>query len=142
MWTSVSAQTVSYVLTRQESLDRSDCAQRQIPIRSVFIFNTGQDVRPPAPRGVFDVSDLNGAVQENIEAIRDVLADQGRLTGDARSLPAEADLYGAGLTSLATVGVMLALEDRFDVEFPETLLSRETFRNIAAIEEAIRSLRD
>ena len=86
------------------------------------------------------MSDPSGAVQDNLTAIRDVLAEQGRLTGDAKALTPEADLYGAGLTSLATVGVMLALEDRFDVEFPESLLSRETFRNIAAIEEAIRSL--
>ena len=43
------------------------------------------------------------------------------------------DLYQAGLTSLATVGLMLAIEDAFDIEFPDALLSRKTFRSIDAL---------
>ena len=74
------------------------------------------------------------------QAIRDVLVQQGRLTGDVSAIDAETDLYSAGLTSLATVGIMLALEEKFDVEFPESMLSRETFRSIAAIEDAIARL--
>ena len=35
---------------------------------------------------------------------------------------------------------MLALEDAFDIEFPEPLLKRSTFGSIAAIEEAITDL--
>ncbi len=74
------------------------------------------------------------------QAIRDILAQHARLPVDARGLDAESDLYGAGLTSLATVGVMLALENHFDIEFPETLLKRGTFRSIASIAEAVASL--
>lgn len=77
---------------------------------------------------------------EEIESIREILAEHGRLPVDARTLDAEGDLYTAGLTSLATVGVMLALEDKFDVEFPESLLNRGTFRSIVSIAEAVRGL--
>ena len=35
---------------------------------------------------------------------------------------------------------MLALEDAFDVEFPERLLRRQTFESVAAISEAIEQL--
>jgi acyl carrier protein len=50
------------------------------------------------------------------------------------------DLYNAGLTSLATVAVMLALEDKFNVEFPDNLIGRRTFKSIESIAEAITKL--
>ena len=55
-------------------------------------------------------------------AVRTVLEEHGRLAVDVAALDAEADLYAAGLTSHASVNVMLALEDAFDVEFPERML--------------------
>ena len=73
-------------------------------------------------------------------AIREILAQQGCLPVDVASLGDESDLYTAGLTSLATVGLMLALEDRFDIEFPERMLGRATFRSVAAITEAVAEL--
>lgn len=71
--------------------------------------------------------------------VRDVLAKQGGIS-NARALDDHTDLYTAGLTSLQTVGVMLALEARFDIEFPEGMLSRGTFRSIASIVEAVSGL--
>src|ERR1700757_1473523 len=41
--------------------------------------------------------------------IRTILAEHGRLLVDPAKLSDEADLYEAGLTSLSTVNVMLAL---------------------------------
>jgi acyl carrier protein len=76
----------------------------------------------------------------DISAIRQVLAQHGRLTVDVLTLDEDADLYSAGLTSLATVGIMLALEDRFEVEFPESMLSRGTFRSVSSIAEAVANL--
>ncbi len=73
-------------------------------------------------------------------AIREVLAQHGRLSVDVHSLDENSDLYNAGLTSLATVGIMLALEDRFDIEFPESKLSRVTFRSVATIAEALSDI--
>ena len=76
----------------------------------------------------------------DIAAIRDVLAHHGRLSVDVKTLDQDFDLYGAGLTSLATVGIMLALEDRFEIEFPESMLSRSTFRSVASIADAVARL--
>ena len=71
------------------------------------------------------------------DTIREVLAAHGRLAVDASSLDRDANLYEAGLTSHASVTVMLALEDAFDVEFPDRLLTKATFSSIAAIEAAL-----
>ena len=76
----------------------------------------------------------------NPNDIREILAQHGRLSQDARQLPVSSSLPDAGLTSLATVSVMLALEDRFNVEFPETMLSRKTFESIDSIAEAVTKL--
>ena len=73
-----------------------------------------------------------------IPGIREILSQQGRMTID--NLGEADDLYSAGLTSLATVAVMLALEDRFNVEFPEKMLGRSTFRSMESIAEAIVQL--
>jgi acyl carrier protein len=35
---------------------------------------------------------------------------------------------------------MLALENTFDIEFPDVLLKRDTFKSVAAIQAAIESL--
>lgn len=75
------------------------------------------------------------------EDIRKIVADHGRLSIDVAELPADADLYKAGMTSHASVNVMLALEDHFDVEFPDRMLSRSVFESISSIEAAVTELR-
>ena len=77
----------------------------------------------------------------SFETIREILTQHGRLPIGVETLANDSDLYNAGLTSLATVGLMLALEDAFDVEFPENMLSRKTFESIEAISEAIEELK-
>ncbi len=76
----------------------------------------------------------------DLAIIRDVIAQHGSLSVDATTLKPDTDLYSAGLTSLATVGVMLALEDRFNVEFPESLLRRKTFESLESISDAVAGL--
>jgi acyl carrier protein len=72
--------------------------------------------------------------------IRQILIEHGRLTLDARSLADDADLYQMGLTSHASVNVMLALESKFDIEFPDRMLRRGVFGSIAAMSVAIEEL--
>ena len=74
------------------------------------------------------------------ERLREILAQHGRLSGPVEQIDDRSDLYQAGLTSLATVGLMLAIEDAFDIEFPDALLSRKTFRSIDALAVAIERL--
>ncbi len=73
-------------------------------------------------------------------AVRTVLAEHAKLPVDAGSLGTGEDLYAAGLTSHASVNVMLALEDEFDIEFPDRLLRKSTFSSISAITAAVVGL--
>ena len=74
------------------------------------------------------------------ETIRTILADHGHLPVDMATLRDEDDLYQFGMTSHASVNVMLALEDEFDVEFPEAMLRKSTFESVAAIRIALGEL--
>jgi acyl carrier protein len=74
------------------------------------------------------------------ERIRGVLEQHGKLAADVSTIADDADLYRAGLTSHASVNVMLALEDEFDVEFSERMLRRQTFESVVAIREALAQL--
>lgn len=73
--------------------------------------------------------------------IREILSQCGRLSVPADGLGAEDNLYDAGLSSLATVNVMLAIEEAFDVEFPDHLLTRRSFESIAALEGVVGRLK-
>jgi acyl carrier protein len=72
--------------------------------------------------------------------IRAILAEHGRLSQDASRLSDDADLYQAGMTSHASVNVMLALEGEFDVEFPDHMLKRSVFDSVASIQAALEEL--
>lgn len=71
--------------------------------------------------------------------VRVILEETGGVA-QAASLSADADLVDAGLTSHMTVTVMLALEDEFDVEFPDALLRRSTFATVGSILAALEEL--
>jgi acyl carrier protein len=72
--------------------------------------------------------------------IRRVLRDHARLPVDVDSLDDHADLFVAGMTSHASVNVMLALEDAFDIEFPDSMLKRSVFETIADMAAALGQL--
>jgi len=74
------------------------------------------------------------------DKIHDVLAEHGRLSIDVSALGDLDDLYGLGMTSHASVAVMLALEDSYGVEFPEYMLRKDTFGSVASIRRALEEL--
>jgi acyl carrier protein len=74
------------------------------------------------------------------DQIRTVIKDHGRLPVDVDTLADDADLFQAGMTSHASVNVMLALEDAFDVEFPDRMLKRDVFESIDSIAAAVTEL--
>jgi acyl carrier protein len=78
---------------------------------------------------------------ETDAAIREVLAEHARLPVDPATLQSDDDLFQAGMSSHASVNVMLALEDRFDIEFPDAMLKRSAFESVDAIAEAVNQLR-
>ena len=75
------------------------------------------------------------------ETIRTLLKKSGGLA-TVDQLADDADLYTAGLSSFASVQLMLALEESFDIEFPDALLNRKSFASIAAIQTTVQSLVD
>jgi acyl carrier protein len=74
------------------------------------------------------------------EEIRKILAEHGRILEDMATVGDEDDLFQLGMTSHASVNVMLALEDEFDFEFPERMLRKSTFESISAIRVALTEL--
>lgn len=77
---------------------------------------------------------------ELLPRIRRVLKEHGRLSKDIETLASDADLSQAGMTSHASVNVMLALEGEFDIEFPDAMLKRNVFSSLASIQTALEEL--
>jgi acyl carrier protein len=75
-----------------------------------------------------------------VDQIRTVLKDHGDLASSVDVLAEDSDLYRAGMTSHASVNVMLALEGAFDVEFPDRMLRARVFSSIGAIRAAVEEL--
>jgi acyl carrier protein len=75
-----------------------------------------------------------------VERVRQIIRDHGRLPTDVDTLDDDADLYQAGMTSHASVNLMLALEAAFDVEFPDAMLKRTVFQSVHSISDALRTL--
>ena len=72
--------------------------------------------------------------------IRQVLADHAKLPAAIETISDDADLFRSGMTSHASVNVMLALEDAFNLEFPDSMLRRSVFESVDAIAAAIAEI--
>lgn len=79
-------------------------------------------------------------MSDTVTRIRTILAQHARLAKDAATLADDADLYQAGMSSHASVNVMLALEGAFDIEFPDHMLTRSVFSSVGAIRSAVEEL--
>jgi acyl carrier protein len=82
-----------------------------------------------------------GLTEDEITArVRAVIRSHARLPVDVGDLADDADLFQAGMTSHASVNVMLALEETFDLEFPDSMLTRRMFGSVASIRRAVGAL--
>ncbi len=72
------------------------------------------------------------------DRIRGVIAAHGHLPVDVATLADDADLFQAGMTSHASVNLMLGLEAEFDIEFPDAMLKRSVFQSVSAIADRPR----
>lgn len=72
--------------------------------------------------------------------VRGVLAIHAKTVDDPATIGDFDDLYAAGMTSHATVNLMLALEDEFDVEFLVSQLGRSSFQSIHSICQVLSAL--
>lgn len=74
------------------------------------------------------------------DRVRNIIKDHARLSKDIGLVENSDDLYQAGMTSHASVNVMLALESEFDIEFPDHMLKRSVFESVNAISAAVAQL--
>ena len=74
------------------------------------------------------------------ERIREIVIEHARLPAEINVIDDSTDLYMAGMTSYASVALMLALENEFELEFPDSMLSRGVFQTVDNIAQAIETL--
>jgi len=74
------------------------------------------------------------------DEVRRIVATHVHLVVDVSTLNDHDDLFSVGMSSFASVKLVLALEGAFDIEFPENMLRRNTFESLAAIRVAISEL--
>ena len=76
------------------------------------------------------------------DRIRKIVKDHAGLGLEFEKIDSSTDLYRAGMTSYASVVLMIALENEFELEFPDGMLSRKVFESIDSIADAIESLQE
>jgi acyl carrier protein len=72
--------------------------------------------------------------------VRGIVSVHGRLPVDIATIGDDEDLFHKGMTSTASVSVMLALQAHFGFEFPDSMLRRSTFESVAAMQAAVSEL--
>jgi acyl carrier protein len=82
----------------------------------------------------------DGSIASARDEIAQIVAAMLARRNVTSAVGAGADLRKAGLTSLDMVNLMLAVEDRFDLELPEAEMTPDNFRSIATIEALVRRL--
>ncbi len=75
------------------------------------------------------------------ETLRQLVANHAKLKVDVAELSDNSSLFEAGLTSLNTVNLMLAIEDHFDLEFDEDSLTRDTFKSVDSLMKVVQVLK-
>jgi acyl carrier protein len=71
------------------------------------------------------------------DQLRTIVSEHAGLKLTLKEIGDSTDLYYAGMSSQASVVLMIAVEGHFGLEFPDALLNREVFANIESIATAI-----
>jgi acyl carrier protein len=74
------------------------------------------------------------------DRIRRVVKNHAGIRAPLEDIKDSTDLYRAGMSSHSSVLLMVALENEFNFEFPDGMLSRDVFENIDTIANAIESV--
>ncbi|MER5937200.1 MULTISPECIES: phosphopantetheine-binding protein [unclassified Streptomyces] len=72
-----------------------------------------------------------------VDIVRKLIDQQLNLSGHGFELKHDDNLWDMGMTSLTCLGLMLSIEDTFDVELPEDALKESTFRSVDTITAAV-----
>ncbi len=74
------------------------------------------------------------------DKLRAIVEEYAGLPMNTGEISDDDDLFQAGMTSHASLSVMLAIEDNFGVEFPDEMLSRNVFASISSIAAGLETL--
>ncbi|MGY1437027.1 phosphopantetheine-binding protein [Streptomyces reniochalinae] len=69
--------------------------------------------------------------------VRKLIDQQLNFAAHGLQLKDDDNLWDLGMTSLTCLGLMLSIEDSFDVELPEEVLRESTFRTVESITAAV-----
>ncbi|HZZ03655.1 acyl carrier protein [Paraburkholderia sp.] len=72
--------------------------------------------------------------------VRSILQEAACLDVSVDSLADRDDLYEAGLSSLGSVRVMMAIEEKFAIEIPAALITHDLFQSIESLARTIAHL--
>ncbi|MCB8978814.1 MAG: acyl carrier protein [Ardenticatenaceae bacterium] len=74
------------------------------------------------------------------EKLLTVLSKHLKFADDPQAIPMDKPLDELGLDSMGAVNLLLDLEDSFEISFPGSLLSEDTFKTAANLHKAVASL--
>ena len=77
-----------------------------------------------------------------MDTVQRIVDEQLNLTSHGYELVPDDDLWSLGMTSLTCLGLMLTIEDAFEIELPEESLKQSTFRSVTAITAAVEGVRN
>jgi acyl carrier protein len=63
------------------------------------------------------------------------------LVPEGQDVPRETELSALGLDSMSALTLLLELEEKFGISFPDSLLNATTFRSARSLENVIQMLR-
>lgn len=72
--------------------------------------------------------------------LRTIIKDVAHLEVPIDTVADGDDLYEAGLSSLNTIQLLLAIEHHFNIEVPDDMLSRQLFQSIDSLAGAVTQL--
>ncbi|MCC8396820.1 acyl carrier protein [Paraburkholderia sp. MMS20-SJTR3] len=72
--------------------------------------------------------------------LRQIIKDTARFEVPIDSIADDDDLYEAGLSSLNTIQLMLAIERQFNIEIPDQMLNRHLFQSVNSLADAVTAL--
>lgn len=72
--------------------------------------------------------------------IRSIVIREAQLSMDAQKISDTMSLDDAGITSLARMNIVLALEDHFQITFPDEVMTRNNFASIAAVSKTVNDV--
>ena len=77
---------------------------------------------------------------EVVAQVREIVERICHLHTSVAGIGVHSDLFDAGMSSHTAVHVMVEVEERFGIEFPDEQLTKSTFRSIDSIAGAVAAM--